>query len=130
MIYTDDIRKAKFIDGGRSINEIDCWGLVMIVMQRFGKSVPDFKVSCYDTDGVNKIKLFVEDKFKRVETLSGGMIVAMRMDRKHPDYTQHFGVSIDRKRFLHILDKTGVIVSNIHDQVYKNIISGYYDWVN
>ena len=129
MIDIADIRKAKFVDGGRTIHEIDCWGLVMIVMKRFNKHVPDFKISCYDVDGINQIKLFVENKFVKTDKLFGGMIVAMRMDREHPEYTQHFGVSIDHKRFLHILDKTGVIISSVNDSIYKNIISGYYDWM-
>ena len=34
-----------YVKGGRSLDGIDCWGLVMEVYRRMGRSVPDFDSS-------------------------------------------------------------------------------------
>lgn len=129
-INTSDIMSAKFVNHGRSIQTgLDCWGLVMIVMQRFNKNIPDFDISCYDSSDIHNAKCFSESKFVFSKYPEEGSIVAMNLDRNAPTYTQHFGVCLDNKRFIQILEKHGVLITSLNDRFFKNIIIGYYKWL-
>ena len=128
MINTSKFLGIKFVNGGRSSTECDCWGLVMLVMQEFDKMVPDFNISCYDSRDIHSMKCFIEDKFIKTNNPDKAIIVAINLDRSHPSYTQHFGVCLNNRQFIHILEKHGVLISKIDDKFFKNIIAGYYSW--
>lgn len=128
MIETRDLMSIPFVNRGRTIHGADCWGFVMIVMERFNKHIPDFDLECYDTKNIHGMKCFAESKFIFSKTPEAGSIVAMNLDRTAPEYTQHFGVCLDKTKFIQILEKRGVIVTSFNDRFFKNIIVGYYKW--
>jgi hypothetical protein len=129
MIQTRDLMAIPFVDRGRSMHGADCWGFVMIVMKRFNKTIPDFDICCYDSKDIHGAKCFAESKFIFSKEPEAGSIVAMNLDRTAPTFTQHFGVCLDKTKFIQILEKRGVIITSINDRFFKNIIMGYYKWL-
>jgi cell wall-associated NlpC family hydrolase len=123
MVDLSDLYLAKFVDGGRGelgpdrCPQLDCWGLVMAVFERFGVVVPDFDIAANDTEG--------KDGAYRDEARSGRWVrlaeaetpclVAMRTSPRAPKATNHFGVHVGGGRVLHIFDATGVHVSTLGD---------------
>ncbi len=127
-ITINDLLGVPFVNGGRDLNGLDCWGLVMIVMKRLGQDFPDFNISCEDSLKINNTKSFMSNKFEVIKPNTGA-IIGLYMDRSTPDLVAHFGVCLTHRRFIHTLKTHGVIVSDIYHPFFKNLIAGYYRWI-
>ena len=130
MVFISDLIGIPFVNRGRDTRTgFDCWGLVMEVGRRMGKEFPDFYVSALDSKQIGVIHNFVESDWQKVSGPDEGVIVGMRLDRAClPDVTQHFGVCLDKMRFIHTMKNVGVIVTRLDHRFFKNIVSGYYQW--
>lgn len=130
MIDVADLVGIPFVSKGRNPETgLDCWGLVMEVGRRMGKNIPDFYVDAMDSKQIGAIKSFAEKDWTQIDKPETGVIVGIRLDRAClPDVTQHFGVCLDRRRFIHTMQDTGVIITDLNHRFFKNIITGFYHW--
>ena len=131
MIKYNDLLDVPFVDGGRDPETgLDCWGLVMEVMSRFGNNVPDFGISCWDAASIAAAygREKASGKWRKADGPAPGLLVVMAFDPLHPGMVQHYGVCLDRRRFIHILDKTKVIVSKVAGDYFAKRIAGFYEW--
>lgn len=126
MIQVNDLLGVPFVDGGRDMKGMDCWGLFVEVMRRFGYKVPDYRISCFDTDGIGGAYDKEIGDWQRVDVASPGLAVAMAMHEAAPDMVQHFGVVLTNRTFMHTMEKTGVIISRINDPFFSRKIKGFY----
>lgn len=130
MIEVKDLLGVPFVDGGRDMKGMDCWGLFVEVMRRFGYQVPDYKVSCFDTAGIGGAFQAEIGSWQPVGVALPGMAVAMAIHDKAPDMVQHFGVALDSRRFIHTLEKTGVLITRFSDPFFSKKIKGFYRWTS
>jgi len=130
LIVVQDLLGVPFVDGGRDMQGLDCWGLFIEVMRRCGYPVPDYKVSCFDAAGIGTAYQEGIGAWQRVGSPSPGLAVAMAIHEKAPDMVQHFGVALDRRRFIHTLEKTGVIITKFSDPFFNRKIKGFYRWTS
>jgi cell wall-associated NlpC family hydrolase len=56
--------------------------------------------------------------------------VTIALDHDKPNLVQHLGVYIGEGKFIHIMQKTGVVVTRIDHAFFKRKIRGYYRWKN
>jgi len=128
MLDVADLIGIPFVSRGRDPKAgLDCWGLVMEVGRRMGKDIPDFYVDAHDTRQIGIIKDFVEKDWIKTDRPEAGAIIGMRLDRGcMPHITQHFGICVDKIRFIHTMEHTGSIISRIDHRFFKQIITGYY----
>ena len=131
MVQVKDLIGVPFVSRGRDPRTgLDCWGLVMEVGRRFGKQIPDFYVDAHDSAQIGVIKSFVEREWLKVERPEPGAVVGIALDRLNmPDITQHYGICLDRRRFVQCLEGSGVVVTDFSHRFFKNIITGYYQWI-
>jgi cell wall-associated NlpC family hydrolase len=125
-----DLIGVPFVDDGRDVTGLDCWGLAMLVLARLGKQIPDYRVRCDATDEISTLveTAKTDSRWKQVETPIPGDLVAIRADSRIPDAVQHFGVYIGEGRFIHILVNHGVAIARISDRFWIRKIAGYYRW--
>lgn len=130
MMTVSDLIGVPFVSRGRDPETgLDCWGLVMEVSMRYGKKIPDFYVDAYDSRRIGVIHDIVQSDWVRVPQAEPGAVVGMKLDREClPDVVQHYGVCLDRKRFIHTLKDTGVIISRLDHRFFKQHIEGFYQW--
>ena len=128
MVDVSDLIGVPFVSRGRDPQKgLDCWGLVLEVSRRFGQTLPDFYVDALDGKQIGVIYNFVRSEWKELEKPEPGAVVGIRLDRAClPGTTQHFGICVDRRQFIHTLKNVGVIISKFDR--FKNIITGYYQW--
>ena len=100
----------------------------MLVMREFGHEMPDYKVSCFDTPGIGAAFREGIGQWYLAEGPGPGVAVAMAIHEKAPDMVQHFGVALNKHRFIHTLEKTGVIITRLDDPFFKAKIKGLYEW--
>jgi hypothetical protein len=125
-----DLIGIPFLNRGRDPKVgVDCWGLIMLAMDRYGVKVPDFKVSCFATPDIHAAFLLAVGGWKSAETMSEGTIVGMNMDPEMPDAVQHFGFATDTHTVLHTLKKMGSVNMRINHPFIKNKIRGFYEWI-
>jgi len=132
MIEYRDLQKAPFIDGGRDPETgLDCWGLFIEAMRRFGHEIPDFQISCFDSAFINS--MFIEQTngkrlWTPVPTAAAGVAVTLKLDTYMPNMVQHYGVCLDRKRFIHTMAKAGVLVTRLDHRFFSRKIDGFFAW--
>ena len=42
-----------FEDGGRGAYALDCWGLVREIFFQYGMRLPDYSISCFDSEKIS-----------------------------------------------------------------------------
>jgi cell wall-associated NlpC family hydrolase len=119
-----------FVDGGRTVQGADCWGLARLALNRFGYDVPDFTVSCFNSAAINGIYEAEKARWERVEQPEPGCVIAMRIDPRMPDAVQHIGVYLGAGRILHTLKKRESHIVRMDDPYWKGRIVACYRWVN
>lgn len=108
---------------------LDCWGLVMAAMRKYGYEVPDFKISCFASREINGIFLVEASRgWERVENPLPGRVLAMSLDWRAPGAVNHFGVCIGEGRFLHTRVKTASCVERLNHPLWARTIKGVYRW--
>lgn len=118
-----------FVDRGRDLSGMDCWGLAMATMKRYGHDVPDFDVSCFDTLGINTIYDMQRWSWRAVEIPDPGDLAVMTLDAMSPTMIQHVGVYIGNGRVLQTLKKRHSHLVRIDDPYWSRKIRGWYRWV-
>ena len=131
MSYIDisNLIGVPFKSRGRSIHDgFDCWGLVIEVFRRININLPDFYIDAYDSFEIDKTRNIFESNWEKVKKPDMGIVIGLNFDRMAPDITQHFGVCLDNRKFIHVVEGSGVIITQLNHAFFKNIIAGYYKW--
>lgn len=99
-------------------------------MKEFGNDVPEFAIK--DTDRDSIFRAFLDEtsspRWERIDSPEPGCGVAMALNEKNPGIVRHFGVAIDRHRFIHTTRKIGSCVARFDDPRWSGSIRGYYKW--
>ena len=102
-----------WVNGGRSIDGFDCWGLLWHIYQEYF----DLKIECHPTHDASQISknkaLFMSEKraWQRVEHPKNGDAVAMATGRA----VHHVGIwlNVDGGMILHTMESTGCVLQTI-----------------
>ena len=125
-----DLIGIPFVDGGRTLEGLDCWGCVMLAAQTFGVDVPDFKVSPFAHAMINEeVATNLNKLVMRIDDPGPGDGVAMATSPHFPGAIQHFGIMVDHRRFIHCVEQAGVIITRLDDHYYSRRIKGFYRWL-
>lgn len=126
----------KFKDGGRNPDEgFDCWGLVCwYYREELGVELPDYMIGAYNS-------VSISEKIGHAKGLGWHRLVDRTQLCRHnlitfnldcdgnPSLTTHIGIWMqDGDRFLHAMNKTGVIQSRLGDSFWRLRTSGYFQW--
>ena len=124
-----DLIGIPFVDGGRDpATGLDCWGLVMAAMRKYGQEVPDFKVGCHSTVEIDGTYVIAVRDWTKIEDPEEGVVVAMANDPDRPEAVQHFGICIGDGRFLHAMKKMNSCAPRLDHPFWKNRIKAFYRW--
>ena len=128
----DDLIGTPFKNNGRDIKSgLDCYGLVMEVFSRYGIEIPEY---WSDYDNAEKISGIIHEeatssRWQRVnEPLPVPCLVAIRFGVPAP-CINHTVVYIGNGKFIHIREKTGVVIENIHSVMWRHVIEGFFTFV-
>ena len=122
-----DLLGAPFVNGGRNYSAgLDCWGLVMQAHYILkGVELPNFDLCAFKFKKVSE-KIVQQSMYGKWDKVGGpekGCLIAIR---NHPKYVNHTGICLDDKKFMHTLEKTGVVVEKIDHPLWKNKFHGFY----
>ena len=124
-----DLIGIPFVDSGRDLRTgVDCWGLFVEVMKRYGKNIPDYKVMAFDTCKISSAMMSVLHLWDKVDNPEEGIAVSFAIDPEYPKVTQHFGVCIDKYSFIHTRTKTGSTIERLDNPFWSKKITGFWKW--
>ena len=132
--------------GGKTPGTYDCRSLFIEVMNRFGNKVivADIEETAVEivtsklaigeypyTESDNQIvnQELQSGKWQQLDEPEIGCAVCIALDPHRPKLIQHLGVYIGENKFIHILERHGVITSRVNDLFFKRKIRGYYKWI-
>ncbi len=115
---------------GRTLDGVDCWGIVMLVTAALGRPLPDFFPTTQDAAVTEQCGLpsdeWIKQRFgdwQKTETPQPGDVVVF----KNVDgAATHVGVMVGPMHFLQCTSKTGVIRSRIDRFPWSEKIAGVY----
>lgn len=96
MIKFDDLLQVPYLDNGRTMEGLDCYGLVLICFERFGTRLKDIT----KTEGKNLDDYLREIGIKEVKEPSEGCGVQF-----YDGKDLHVGFMLDKRSVLHITSK-------------------------
>ena len=113
---------APYKHGGRSIDGLDCYGLIIKVYQRLGCELFDVS-EIYGLDWSNERNLFIENchrQWRRVEAPDLFDVVLLRSKGSCVD---HAGIFIGQSKFIHTC-KAGTVIARLGE--WQDKIEGFY----
>ncbi|MDD5053680.1 MAG: NlpC/P60 family protein [Sulfuricurvum sp.] len=126
-----DLIQIPFKWGGRDRTGMDCQGLFLEVMSRFGNNqIMDTSLDNFSSRRINRTILshILSGKWSQQQIPEPGDAVAMALDPMLPHTVQHLGVYLGEGKFIHILEGTKVTISRIDDRFFKRKIKAFYRW--
>lgn len=119
-----------YTDKGRTLKACDCYGLVKLYYKDIlDVELPETAITAGKPRRImaNYLKE-ISHNWTEVPGAQKHCVVAMCLDSNHPKLVTHFGVMIDDKKMLHILNKINSHVINVNDAKIKGFIKGFYKW--
>ncbi len=124
----DDLVKIPYRAKGRSLDGLDCAGLVIELYRRIGIELPDPLVDPSDYAGAAS-EIEAEASSRRWLRLDEPELQCVVVIQQHPDFAQHLGVYVGAGRFIHAVEHLGVTVDHLSAPIYRNRIRGFYRYV-
>lgn len=125
-----DIIGAKFVDGGRGPDCFDCWGLTREVFKRFGVELPDYNIGAFECAKVGheimKHVTAARNGGEKWREVTNPVVPSLVVIRNHPKFTNHCGVFVGNGKFIHTLEKTNAIISDVNSPIWKTKIVGFF----
>ena len=116
MIDVSDLIGVPYLDYGRTLEGLDCYGLAIEVEKRFGKKLQDAVYENHDIELSEKWAPLLN--VRPVDFIREGTLLEI-----HVGNTLHIAVALDFREMIHATTNQGVRISRI--AAYK--IAGKYE---
>lgn len=131
MIDYHDLIGIQFEYGGRDLNALDCYGLVMLIHERMGKKLPDYR----SPEALTDIALLMAGEKYRWEQKAvkeGDNLISFKdmqpgrvLEIKVKGLACHVGFIHRPRYFLHTWEGTGGVTEESLSLWHRNILGVY-----
>nr|DAJ60573.1 MAG TPA: NlpC/P60 family [Caudoviricetes sp.] len=124
MFNYDDLIGIPFVDGGRDITGLDCWGLALELFKRQGYIIHDYSISSEEAHVISDTMQYdLNEMWQKIEEPKIGCLVIIRLAEN--EWANHCGVYIGDGHFIHAYcHETGVVIDRVRK--WKSRILGFY----
>jgi cell wall-associated NlpC family hydrolase len=131
MMNLNDLIGTPFCNHGRDVHTgLDCYGLVMEVYRRQGIELPEYDADYNDAEKISGI-IHHQARSKHWQEcrqpLPVPCVLAIRFGTA-PGVINHTGVYIGNGKFIHIREKTGVVIDRLDSPAWRGVIAGFYEY--
>ena len=116
-----------FLDKGRDINGIDCWGLVRLVYkQEYSIDLPNFSTNYEAEDAERMSDLLAQYKegWEKIDAPTEGCIVLFNI----LGVESHMGIAVSSTHFLHARERRDSAIESFESVAWRNRITGFYKY--
>lgn len=112
-----------FVDGGRDLNGLDCWGLVkLIYKEQYNIDLPEYYISAMATVSITAEMRAEEHKWIKLEQPEAPCLVVINLTCG--PWADHVGVYLGVGKFIHCYKRSGVVIDRLSH--WQSRIIGYY----
>lgn len=122
MINFADLMLARYEENGRGPDVYDCFGLFAELCRRRGVDVPDRLSPADLAKREEDIAEEAEQHWLKLDRPEEGCAVVLRIG----PWSSHIGMMLDDRRFIHASQCSGITVTSLEDERWRNRISGFY----
>lgn len=128
-----ELQVSKYIDihfteKGRGMAGCDCWGLVFLIYRDLlDTELPLYLDSYQNTADEKVVSAAIRNEkvnWEEVDKAQPGNVVLIRLKGQ----PMHVGVYLGNGRFIHCLDKVGVVIEKVNSITWRDRIVGYYKY--
>ena len=116
-----------FLDKGRDINGIDCWGLARLVYkQEYKIDLPNFSTD-YEADDTERMRDLLaqyKEGWEKIDAPTEGCIVLFNI----LGVESHIGIAVSNTHFLHARDRYDSAIESFESVAWRNRITGFYKY--
>lgn len=117
-----------YLDGGRDLNGLDCWGLVRLVyVDQFDIELPSFSqeyATAKDHERLSEIFAREKEHWAAKEVPEIGDVILFKMLGTET----HVGIYIGDSKFLHIREGVNSVVESVESRLWKHRLVGYFKY--
>lgn len=133
MITEQDILSkylgVPFKHEGRSLDGLDCYGLLVMVYRDMGIELVDMEH--YDSDWSRRgSNFFIENYHLQWEQVITPRLFDVVLFKDCKGLANHLGIVLTRYRFIHSLIHAGTAVNNLNDRNWMPRVQGFYRYKN
>jgi cell wall-associated NlpC family hydrolase len=118
-----DLVGIPFVDRGRTLAGVDCWGLCMLVFHRFGYELPEYPIGAFECAQIHQAIMQDRQIWQELKEPQAPCLVIMRLGGK--DFVNHCGIYLGKRLMLHTRSKTGSVIEKIDKPIFKPLIKGF-----
>ena len=109
---------------GRSLEALDCWGLIVFIYRDFGIEVIDLED--YDENwSVKGRNYFIENYYKKWQAHGAPAYLDLVMFENSKGIPYHAGVYLSKGEFIHCC-KAGTVIGKLFDKKWQERLVGLY----
>lgn len=121
MLNYQDLVGIPFVDGGRTPQGLDCWGLVRYIYQQRGVQLPNYPIDPKNRDAVHQALVKgAASSWEKVEQPQEGDVVLLELAIR---CANHVGVYIGHGNFIHAYG-TSVVIDRLSH--WQSRVVGFY----
>ena len=102
--------------------------MLLEVFKRQGIQVPDYRVMAFDSLAITNKMSEVISVWREVYEPNPMTVIGFALDPHYPQFTQHFGVCLDKRKFIHTRKHTGGVIEDINSPFWSRKRTGYWEW--
>ncbi|MDH4029146.1 MAG: C40 family peptidase [Nitrospirota bacterium] len=128
-MFNDLVGKPFKKNGGDEAG-FDCQGLVVYALRRAGWAIPVYPSSFGDEALMHELMRQALERHC-VAVAAAEAFCVVTFWKEDPQYTTHMGIVLPNGfEFLHVMERTGVVINRLDSLLWKNKITGYYRVIN
>lgn len=123
----NDFVGIPFLDGGRDVNGLDCWGLCEYFYKNYlNRYLPSYKIGAFNYDKISKTMIteIQTPKWIILEKPEPYSIALMKLGNTNVT-VNHAGIILPNNRLLQAYMGTGSIIVDYTSQLWSRIIKYY-----
>ena len=126
MMWPEKYVGVPFVDGGRTIEGLDCWGLVcLIYAEQLGVDLPSYgDVSARDLLAIARAIEGGREPWQPVDKPQAFDVVSMRFYNR--SWVGHVGVMVDGTQMIHTEETIAAAIIPVSHYTVRDRISGYW----
>lgn len=123
----DTYLKVPYLLHGRTLQGVDCWGLILLIYKDLGHKLLDIEEDYDEKWSWKGRDLFIENYYEKWEKIAKPKQFDVILFKNSKGVVHHGGIALRNERFIHT-SKLGTSLLRLYDKKWVKSIEGFYHY--